>query len=75
MVNTAHTRTDPMSRWALALKERSGWQKAVVALTNKNARIVRALLAKGRVLDPNHVSVKPDEMPTVRPILPAVTPT
>ncbi len=32
VVNTAHTRSDPISRWALALKERSGWQTAVVAL-------------------------------------------
>ena len=31
VVNTAHMRSDPISRWVLALKERSGWQKAVVA--------------------------------------------
>jgi hypothetical protein len=31
----------------------------VVALANKNARIVWAVLAKGRVFDPNHMSVKP----------------
>jgi hypothetical protein len=38
---------------------RVGWQKAVVALANKKARIVWAVLAKGRVFDPNHMSVKP----------------
>jgi transposase len=36
-----------------------GWQKAAVALANKNARIVWGLLAKGRVFDPNYVSVNP----------------
>ena len=35
-----HTRGDPIPRWVLALKVRSGWQKAVVALANKNARIL-----------------------------------
>jgi len=38
-----------------------GWQKAVVALANKSARIVWALLAKGREFDPNWVSVKPGD--------------
>ena len=35
-VMTAHRRQDRISQWALALRERSGWQKAVVALANKN---------------------------------------
>ena len=59
-VMTAHKRSDPISRWALALRERSGWQKAVVALANKNARILWAVMTKGEHFDPNHVSVKPD---------------
>lgn len=59
VVNSAHLRSDPISRWVLALKERSGWQKAVVALANKNARILWAVLAKGRHFDAGHVSVKP----------------
>ena len=29
------------------LYERSGWQRAVVALTNKNARILWALMTRG----------------------------
>ena len=49
---TAHKRTDKISQW-LQLLARVGWQKAVVALANKNARIVWALLAKGREFDPN----------------------
>jgi hypothetical protein len=30
----AHNRQDPISRWAHALRERSGWQVAAVALAN-----------------------------------------
>ena len=37
---------DPLSRWALALKERRGYHRACVAVAAKNARIVWALLAK-----------------------------
>lgn len=59
VVNSAHTRSDPISRWALALKERSGWQRAVVALANKNARILWAVMTRGERFDPHHVSVKP----------------
>lgn len=59
VVNTAHTRNDPISRWALALKQRSGWQKAVVALANKNARILWAVMTRGEGFDANHVSTKP----------------
>ena len=36
------------------------WQKAVVALANKNARILWAVLAKGRQFDADHVSSKPE---------------
>ena len=39
-VMTAHRRQDKISSWVVALRERSGWQKAVVALANKNARIL-----------------------------------
>ena len=61
-VMSAHKRSDRISQWLVQLKERVGWQKAVVALANKNARIVWAVLAKGRVFDPNHLSVKPGEI-------------
>jgi transposase len=50
------------SQWLVQLLARVGWQKAVVALANKNARILWAVLAKGRVFDPNHVSIKPGEI-------------
>lgn len=58
-VFTAHKRSDPISRWALALRERSGWQVATVALANKNARILWAVMTKAQAYDPHHASVKP----------------
>lgn len=58
-VMTAQKRDDPISRWVLQLREKSGWQKASVALANKNARILWAIMTKGCEFDPRHVSVKP----------------
>ena len=58
-VMTAHKRTDPVSRWALGLRERSGWQKAAVALANKNARILWAVMTSCEKFDAHHISVKP----------------
>ena len=46
-VMTAHKRSDKISQWLVQLLARLGWQKAVVALANKNARILWAVLAKG----------------------------
>jgi transposase len=58
-VMTAHKRTDPISKWAAALRDRAGWQKAAVALANKNARILWAVMTRGEAFDARHVSVKP----------------
>lgn len=58
-VMTAHRRSDRISSWAAALRDRSGWQKAVVALANKNARILWAVMTRGEAFDANHLSVKP----------------
>jgi transposase len=58
-VMTAHKRDDPISKWLYQLREKSGWQKAAVAMANKNARILWAMMAKGSSFDPRHVSVKP----------------
>ena len=58
-VMTAHKRSDPISLWATALRERAGWQKAAVALANKNARILWAVMTKGGAFDARHVSTKP----------------
>ncbi len=59
IVLTAQKRNDPISRWVLQIRQRSGWQKAVVALANKNARILWAVFVRGKAFDANHVSVKP----------------
>ena len=71
-VMTAHKRSDPISLWVTALRERAGWQKAAVALANKNARILWAVMTKGQAFDPRHVSVKPGAA-TPMPITPAAT--
>lgn len=57
-VMTAHKRGDRISQWLVQLKERVGWQKAVVALANKNARILWAVMTRGGAFDANHLSVK-----------------
>jgi transposase len=62
-VLTAHRRDDPISKWAHQLRQKSGWQKAVVALANKNARILWAMFARGKPFDALHVSVKPTGHP------------
>jgi hypothetical protein len=66
---TAHQRSDRISQRLVQLTARVGWQKAVVALANKNARILWAMLAKGRRFDPNRVSVKPQRPTTFVPTL------
>lgn len=58
-VMTAHRRQDKLSQWAVALRDRAGWQKAVVALANKNARILWAVMTKAEAFDANHLSLKP----------------
>ena len=58
-VMTAHKRDDPISKWLCQLREKSGWQKAAVAMANKNARILWAMMTKGCRFDPRHVSIKP----------------
>ena len=55
----AHKRGDPISQWVVKLKEKSGWQKAAVALANENTRILWAVVTKGVAFGARHVSVKP----------------
>lgn len=59
-VMSAHKRSDPVSLWVLALKERLGWQKACVALANKNARTLWALMTREVDYDARHVPIKPE---------------
>ena len=56
---TAHNRSDPISQWVQRLREKFGWQKAAVALANKNARILWTVLTQGKPFDARYVSVKP----------------
>ncbi|CAN5691869.1 IS110-like element IS1618 family transposase [soil metagenome] len=65
-VMTAHKRDDPISQWTYKLREKSGWQKAVVALANKIARIRWAVMARGKPFDARHVSVRPGPVVAVR---------
>jgi transposase len=59
-VMSAAKRDDPTSRWLVALTARVGWQKACVAMANKNARILWAVMTREQGFDPQFVSVKPD---------------
>jgi transposase len=70
-VMTAHRRDDPISKWACQLREKSGWQKAVVALANKNARILWAVFVRGKAFDAHHVSVKPGAVIKASPVMTA----
>ena len=58
-VMTASKRSDRISQWLLQLKDRLGWQKTVVALANKNARILWAVLTRDAAFDPDHVPEPP----------------
>jgi transposase len=44
-LRTAHRRDDRLARWACAVRDRRGHNKAVVALAAKHSRIIWALLA------------------------------
>ena len=58
-VMSAPKRDDAISRWLVQLTARVGWQKACVAMANKNARILWAVMTRQARYDPSHVSVKP----------------
>ena len=47
-VMSAGKRDDPISRWLVQLRQRIGWQKACVAMANKNARILWAVMTRGQ---------------------------
>ena len=58
-VMSAGKRDDPTSKWLVQLTARVGWQKACVAMANKNARILWAVMTREQGFDARHVSVKP----------------
>jgi transposase len=47
VLNAAKNKSDSISRWALAVQQRRGYWKAVVAMAAKNARLAWAVLTKG----------------------------
>jgi transposase len=59
VVMSAHKRDDPTSAWLQQLIARVGWQKACVAMANKNARILWAVMTREKDFDARHVSLKP----------------
>jgi transposase len=59
LVMSAGKRSDPTSLWLQQLIKRVGWQKACVAMANKNARILWAVMTREAGFDAKHVSVKP----------------
>ena len=73
-VMSADKRDDPTSRWLVQLTERVGWQKACVAMANKNARILWAVMTREDGFDPKHVSVKPLAKQAARQSVPAAPP-
>jgi transposase len=47
VINTCDNKTDKKNQWVADKKQRCGYNKAAVALANKNARIIWAMLATG----------------------------
>ena len=64
---SASKRDDPISRWLVQLTTRVGWQKACVAMANKNARILWAVMTRDQGFDPHHVSIKPTAKQPAQP--------
>ena len=57
-VLTAHKRDEAISRWPPASRERSGWQESV-RWSNKNARILWAVMTNRDAFDARDVSASP----------------
>ncbi len=53
----AHRHSDRLSRWIIQLQARVGYYKTLVAVANKHARILWAVLAKGEKFNAAHVAV------------------
>jgi transposase len=73
-VMSAGKRDDPISRWLVQLSARVGWQKACVAMANKNARILWSVMTRERGYDAHHVSVKPQAKQPMPPAARAAAP-
>jgi transposase len=51
----APARRDRLSAWIVQLTQRVGYHKTLVAIANKHARIIWALLARDQTLDCTHL--------------------
>ena len=71
---SAGKRDHPISRRLVQLIVRVGWQKACVAMANKNARILWAVMTRDEGFDAKHASVKPHAKKTVKELMDAVLP-
>jgi transposase len=56
---TAGRRHDRLSRWIVQLQARLGWYRTLVAVANKHARILWAILAKGERSNPSYAPSRP----------------
>ncbi|GBQ44986.1 hypothetical protein AA11237_3625 [Acidocella aminolytica 101 = DSM 11237] len=52
VVRVAANKNDPISQWVNKLQERRGFNRATVAVANKNARIIWAVLRTGEPYRP-----------------------
>ena len=52
VVRVAANKNDPMNQWVNQLQERRGFNRATVAVANKNARIIWAVLRTGEPYRP-----------------------
>ena len=71
---TAGKRNDPTSMWLQRLVARVGWQKACVAMANKNARILWAVMTRDQDFDRSHVSEPQAKRPAVDCVSPGDSP-
>ena len=58
VVRMATNKNDPMSQWANQLRERRGFNRATVAIANKNARIIWAVLRTGDHLPRRRLKIR-----------------
>lgn len=52
VLKVAHKKKDRISTWATKMKQTKGWNKAAVAMANKNARIIWALMTSEQDFKP-----------------------
>lgn len=61
-VVTAARRNDRVSRWIVQFQQRVGYYKALVAVANKHARILWAILARGERFDPSRIPARYEQL-------------